>query len=160
MLRVIKSPLPLYRVSRWLYLHHIPILPSFLAYFARWMYACWLPPNAQLGGNCTLGYGGLGVVINGDSRIGDNVQIGHQVTLGGNATQEGAPTICDNVYIGTGAKILGPITIGAGSVVAANAVVTRNVPPRSVVGGVPARVLKSDIEIEDYLYHLRSRKNR
>ena len=102
-----------------------------------------------------LGYGGLGVVIHSDAVIGDNVHIDQGVTIGGNGTVSGVPRIESNVYIGAGAKLLGPIKIGEGSVVGANAVVLRDIPPRSLVVGVPAKIIRSDIDIETFLYHRR-----
>jgi serine O-acetyltransferase len=88
--------------------------------------------------------------------IGDRVHIDQGVTIGGNATSEGVPRVEDDVYIGAGAKLLGPILIGRGSVIGANAVVVKDVPQRSVVAGVPAVVIREDIEVRNYLYHRRS----
>jgi serine acetyltransferase len=76
-----------------------------------------------------------GIVIHGHARIGRDVVIGHQVTLGGRDFSLAAPCIEDGVYIGTGAKILGDVTIGRGATVGANAVVTKNVPPGATVVG-------------------------
>jgi serine O-acetyltransferase len=77
----------------------------------------------------------MGIVIHGGARIGNNVVIGHMVTIGGRDLSNDAPVIEDGVYIGAGAKILGGLRIGRGATVGANAVVTRDVPAGAVVVG-------------------------
>ncbi len=150
------GPTHLYRIARSLHRLKVPVLPRCLDYLNRLIFACWIPHSALLGKNLILGYGALGIVIHDTARIGDNVHIDQGVTIGGNATQRGAPRIGNHVYIGAGAKILGPISIGDGSVIGANAVVVRDVPPRSLVVGIPGRVLRNEIDIASFLYHQRS----
>lgn len=152
-----RSALGWYRIARYLDKHDVPLLPSIVDYFIRLIFACWIPHSAKIGKNVVLGYGGLGIVIHSKAIIGDNVEIGQGVTIGGNARVHGEPTICDNVYIGCGAKLLGPITVGRGAIIGANSVVLENVPENSVVAGIPARILHKDIDTEHYLWH---RKNR
>jgi len=77
----------------------------------------------------------LGIVIAGGSRIGENVVIGHQVTLGGRDLTGAAPKIEDGAYLGAGAKILGGVCVGRGATVGANAVVTKDVPAGATVVG-------------------------
>jgi serine O-acetyltransferase len=77
----------------------------------------------------------FGIVIHGDSRIGIDVVIGHQVTLGGRDLTSGAPCLEDGVYVGAGAKILGAVRVGRGATVGANAVVTKDVPAGTTVVG-------------------------
>jgi serine O-acetyltransferase len=98
----------------------------------------------EIGKDVTLGRGvffvhSVGVVIGGDARIGDRVRFYGNNTVG-TAKDDGYPTIEDDVWIGAGARILGPITIGARSRIGANAVVLQDVPPDSVAVGIPARV--------------------
>jgi serine O-acetyltransferase len=83
----------------------------------------------------------MGVVVGETAEVGDDVMLYHGVTLGGRQREGGTrhPTIEDGVAVGAGAKVLGPITIGAGSVIGANAVVTKDAPPDSVLVGVPAK---------------------
>lgn len=85
---------------------------------------------------------GMGVVIGETAEIGDNVTIYHGVTLGGTGKDKGKrhPTVEDNVMIGAGAKILGPIIVGKNSKIGANSVVLKEVPPRSTVVGIPGRI--------------------
>ena len=151
-----RSPIACYRLSRWLAEKHVPAIPRLIDYISRFVYSCWLPHTARVGKNLGLGYGGLGVVIHSNAVIGDNVHIGQCVTLGGNGREYGQPEICDNVYIGCGAKILGPVKVGQGSIIGANSVVLKNVPERCVVAGIPARVIHEDIDIGHYLWHLRN----
>ena len=145
-----------YRFSRWLAQHSIPILPRVIDYLIRLIFSCWMPHTVNAGPNLILGYGGLCIVIHSDVFIGENVHIDQGVTVGGNATSNGVPTIGDNVYIGAGAKILGPINIGSNSVVGANAVIVKDVPVGSLVAGIPGRVIKSNIDPKNFLYHLRN----
>jgi serine O-acetyltransferase len=96
-------------------------------------------PGATIGRRFFIDHG-MGVVIGETAEIGDDVMLYHGVTLGGRTRDAGKrhPTLGDGVAVGAGAKILGPIAIGAGSVVGANAVVTRDAPADSVLVGVPA----------------------
>lgn len=99
-------------------------------------------------GKVTFGYGGIGVVVHADCVLGDFVNVGTNVTLGGGKTStdqlgvtRNVPHVESRVYIGTGAKLIGGITVGHHTIIGANAVVTHDVPPFSVVGGNPAKVI-------------------
>jgi len=109
-----------------------------------------IPARAQIARSVFFHHSGLGVVINGLSVIEEDCEIGVHVVLGGKAPVVGAPHLERGVIVHAGAKIIGPIRIGAGSVVAANAVVTKDVPPNSLVAGVPAIVKRSDIDNRMY----------
>lgn len=102
-------------------------------------------PGATIGKGLFIDHG-HGVVIGETAIIGDNVTLYQGVTLGGTGKQKGKrhPTLEDNVMVGTGAKVLGDITIGAGSMIGAGSVVLNDVPPNSTVVGVPGRVVKRD----------------
>lgn len=147
------NPIWLYRVAHYLYRRHVPILPWVIDYAIRVIFACWLPHTTALGKRPVLGYGGLGIVIHGDARLGDDVHIDQGVTIGGNARECGAPIIGNGVYIGAGAKVLGPVVIGDHAVIGANAVVVTNIPQNCVAVGVPARVVRRGIDPESFLYH-------
>lgn len=149
------SAISTYRVARWLAERRLPLLPRFIDYVNRLVFACWLPHEARIGQDVVLGYGGLGIVIHQDSVIGDRVHIDQGVTVGGNGTEFGVARIGDDVYIGAGAKILGPIEIGDGAIIGANAVVLEDIPAYCVAVGVPARIVRRDIDPNTFLYHKR-----
>ena len=121
----------------------IPVIPSLIAYWIRFFWAAFVPASASIGKGTRLGYGGLGVVIHKDAIIGRDCLISQQVTVGGNHSDEGVPSIGDDVVIGAGAKILGPITIGDSVKVGANAVVLRDVPSGATVVGIPAKIVST-----------------
>ena len=146
----------LYRLSSFLKGLRLGILSTLVDYLNRIVFSCWVPGSIVAGNNLILGYGGLGIIIHGDCRLGSNVHIDQHVTLGGNATSFGVPTVGNDVYIGAGAKILGPVKIGNDVVVAANSVVLGNVADGQVVAGVPARVVKSGIRLEEHIHHLKT----
>jgi serine O-acetyltransferase len=132
-----------YRQARWLYLHHVPVLPKLLTLLIFLMYNSKVPYQAEIGKGTTLGYGGIGVVIHSDSKIGSQCVISQHVTVGGgNSRYPGVPTIGNNVHISHGAIVFGGITIGNNVEIGANAVVNKPVPDNAVVAGVPARVLR------------------
>jgi serine O-acetyltransferase len=111
----------------------------------RWMTGIEIHPGAQIGRRFFIDHG-MGVVIGETAEIGDDVMLYHGVTLGGRTRDSGKrhPTLEDGVAVGAGAKILGPIRVGAHSVVGANAVVTRDSPPDSVLVGMPAKARPRD----------------
>lgn len=132
-----------YRQARWLYLHHVPFLPKFLELLVFLIYNSKVPYQAEIGKWTRLGYGGIGVVIHLNARIGHNCSVGQQVTIwGGNSRYPGVPTIGDNVRIHKGAIVFGGITIGNNVTIGANAVVDKPVPDNAVVAGVPEKILR------------------
>jgi len=133
--------LSIYRLARWFYVHRIPLLPWLLYSLNRIAFATVVPPSAHVGKDVILGYKGLGIVIHRHAWIGDRVNVGPKVTIGGRAGIPGAPRIEDDVLIGSGAQVLGPICIGQGAQIGANAVVLCDVPSGATAVGVPARIL-------------------
>ncbi|WP_138464818.1 serine O-acetyltransferase [Poseidonocella sp. HB161398] len=117
----------------------------FLAYLSRAVTAIDIHPGAKIGPGFFIDHG-AGVVIGETAEIGTNVTLYHGVTLGGVSWSPGKrhPTLGDNVMVGAGAKILGPITVGAGARVGANSVVVSEVPPEATVIGIPARPVQTD----------------
>lgn len=149
------NPLWLHRIAHGLYNSHVPVVPQMLDYLIRILFACWLPHTARIGRRAVLGYGGLGIVIHGEAQIGDDVHIDQGVTIGGNATELGVPTIGNGVYVGAGAKILGPVIIGNNTIIGANAVVVTDISSNCLAVGVPARVIRTDVNPSTFLCHLR-----
>ncbi len=149
------GPVAVYRMARKLSYYSVPIFPSLLDYLNRLLFTCWIPHTCDIGKCFIAGYQGMSMVIHKNSVIGDNVHIDQCVTLGGNGTEFGAPVIGSNVYVGAGAKILGPIRVGDGCIIGANAVVLSDVPDNSIAVGVPAKVVRQNIDINRVLYHLR-----
>ena len=129
-----------HRVSHALWQRRLRLLARAGSQIARWLTGVEIHPGAQIGRRFFIDHG-MGVVIGETAEIGDDVMLYHGVTLGGRTRESGKrhPTLGDGVAVGAGAKILGPITIGAGSVVGANAVVTRDAPDDSVLIGIPAK---------------------
>lgn len=116
----------------------------------RLVFSASIPGRADIAPDVFFHHSGLGVVVNGASVIECGCEIGVGVVLGGRAPLVGAPHLEQDVIVHSGAKIIGPIRIGRGSVIAANAVVLENVPPRCLVAGVPGVIKRSDLDTEGY----------
>src|ERR671913_957378 len=117
--------------------------PRALAYLSRSLTGIEIHPRAQIGDGLFIDHG-MGIVIGETAEVGENVTMYQGVTLGGTgfATGKRHPTVEDNVTIGSGAKLLGPITIGHGAKIGANSVVIHDVPPNSTVVGVPGHAVR------------------
>ncbi|BDV30150.1 serine O-acetyltransferase EpsC [Microbacterium terricola] len=129
-----------HRCTHWLWTHRLRLLARAGSQLSRWLTGVEIHPGAVIGRRFFIDHG-MGVVIGETAEVGDDVMLYHGVTLGGRTRDGGKrhPTIGDGVAIGAGAKVLGPITIGAGSVIGANAVVTKDAPADSILVGVPAK---------------------
>ena len=123
------------------------LVARIISQFSRFLTGIEIHPKAKIGKNLFIDHG-MGVVIGETSDIGDNVTIYHMVTLGGispsiNSNDQREvkrhPTLQDNVVVGSGAQVLGPITIGKNAKIGANAVVTKNVPENGIMIGIPAK---------------------
>lgn len=137
------SHIQIYRLAHWLYQRGVPRLPDLLNGLNRRLNGIELHPAAEIGDNLVIIHP-VGIVVGGQSKIGRNVQINQGVSLGyrrGPIPGDGHPTVEDDVIISAGAKLLGPIIIGRGAVIGANAVVLDSVPPFATAVGVPARIL-------------------
>ena len=140
-----------HRIANFFYLAGFDLLGRIISQTSRFFTGIEIHPGAKIGINLFIDHG-MGVVIGETSEIGNNVTIYHAVTLGGISPsidserqrhEKRHPTIGDDVVIGSGAQIIGPIKIGNGSRVAANAVVVNDVPENSTMVGVPAKVIKT-----------------
>jgi serine O-acetyltransferase len=134
-----------HRVSHGLQQRGVPVLPRVLAHTSRTLTGIEIHPAAVIGRGCFIDHG-AGVVIGETARIGDDVTLYQGVTLGGTGFQIGKrhPTVGDRVTIGSGAKLLGPITVGDDAKVGANSVVITDVPQNSTVVGNPGHPVKID----------------
>lgn len=102
----------------------------------------WIPAGTHIGPGLFLGHVG-GIVVNGRAKIGRNCNLSHSVTLGqaNRGSAAGCPVLGDNVFVGPGAVVVGSLEVGDHAAVGANSVVTKDVPPRAVVAGVPAKII-------------------
>ncbi len=146
----------LHRAAHRLHTDGFTLLARMVSQFNRSVTGIEIHPGATIGRRCFIDHG-MGVVIGETAEIGDDALLYQGVTLGGTGKEKGKrhPTIGNNVVIGTGAKILGNITIGDHTKIGAGSVVIRSVPDHSTVVGVPGRVVRSRVETEtgDYLEH-------
>lgn len=122
-------------------------LARFTSHIGRWLTGIEIHPGASIGRRVFIDHG-MGVVIGETAEIGDDCTLYHGVTLGGTSWNKGKrhPTLKPGAVVGAGAKILGPITIGANARVGSNAVVVKDVPDNATAVGIPARILDSAIE--------------
>jgi serine O-acetyltransferase len=129
-----------HRIAHALYRCRLFFLARFVCEFSRWLTGIEIHPGAKLGRRLVIDHG-MGVVIGETAEVGDDCVIFHGVTLGGVKFDpvKRHPTVGNRVLIGTGAKVLGPLTIGDDSRIGANSVVTNNVEPKQIVVGIPAK---------------------
>lgn len=132
-----------HHITHWMWTHNLKFLARLLSQMVRGLTGIEIHPGAVIGPRFFIDHG-MGVVIGETAEVGANVTLYHGVTLGGTSQEKGKrhPTLADGVVVGTGAKILGAITIGENCRIGANAVVVKSVPPNSVVVGVPGQVVQ------------------
>ncbi len=136
-----------HQIANFFSLAKFDLIARIISQFSRFLTGIEIHPKAKIGKNLFIDHG-MGVVIGETSEIGNNVTIYHMVTLGGISPSINSddqrntkrhPTLMDNVVVGSGAQILGPVVIGKNAKVGANAVVTKNVPENAVMVGIPAK---------------------
>ena len=147
----------LYRIAHKLYNKKLFFVARLISQLGRFLTGIEIHPGAKIGRGLFIDHG-MGVVIGETAEVGDNVTIYHGVTLGGTGKEKGKrhPTVGNNVIIGSGAKVLGPIYIGNNVKIGANSVVLKDVPSYATAVGIPARIIekissKTIIEIKDYM---------
>lgn len=134
--------LQLHRVSHWLWSHGLRWAGRFLSHIGRLLTGIEIHPGATIGRRVFIDHG-MGVVIGETAEIGDDCTLYHGVTLGGTSWAKGKrhPTLREGVVIGAGAKVLGPIVVGANAKIGSNAVVVKDVPAEATAVGIPARII-------------------
>ena len=139
-----------YRISHWLWRNRLLFLGRFISNIGRFFTGIEIHPAAKIGGGFFIDHG-MGVVIGETTEIGENCTIFQGVTLGGVSLDKGKrhPTLKDNVIVGAGATILGPVTIGSNSRIGAGSVVVNEVPPDSTVLGIPGKVVYTGAQPPD-----------
>ncbi len=137
----------LHRIAHFFWIIGMPFVPRYLSEVNRETTGVEIHPGAKIGSDFFIDHGG-GVVIGETAEIGNNVTIYQGVVLGGTTTDpvKRHPTLGDNIVVGSGAKILGPVNIGDNVKIGANSVVVRDVPPNSVVVGVPGKIVSREGE--------------
>lgn len=135
----------MHRFSHWLWKARLYWLARFMSHIGRGLTGIEIHPGATIGHRVFIDHG-MGVVIGETAIIGDDCTLYHGVTLGGTTWNKGKrhPTLENGVVIGAGAKVLGPITIGAGAKIGSNAVVVKDVPANATAVGIPARILEEE----------------
>ena len=146
-----------HRIANFFSVAKFDLIARIISQFSRFLTGIEIHPKAKIGKNLFIDHG-MGVVIGETSEIGDNVTLYHAVTLGGvspsidSVNQRSIkrhPTLKNDVVVGSGAQILGPITVGENAKVGANAVVTKDVPKDAVMVGIPAKNIHKDDSIKD-----------
>ena len=138
-----------HRLSHWLWSHKLKWLARFVSTISRWLTGIEIHPAVRIGRRFFIDHG-MGVVIGETAQIGDDCTLYHGVTLGGTSWKEGKrhPTLANNVVVGAGAKVLGPICIHDGARIGSNAVVVKDVAAGESVIGVPGRIVRTDLTVD------------
>ena len=132
-----------HRIAHWLYLHHRFFLARCVSQWSRFWTGIEIHPGATIGHRLVIDHG-MGIVIGETAEIGDDCLLYQGVTLGGTGKDKGKrhPTLGNNVMVGSGAKVLGPFTVGDNARIASTGVVLSEVPPDATAVGIPARVVR------------------
>lgn len=132
------SAMKIYKIENYFYKKRLFFLSKFFYKLNYYLHNSHIPASIEMGG-CTFAYGGIGMVIHHNVKIGNNCVIGQGVTIGGKVGAKNVPIIGSNVYIGAGVRILGNVTIEDNCVIAPNSVIVKNVESYSVMTGIPTK---------------------
>lgn len=147
----------IYKIANFFDRNHMRFLAKMFVYINYFLHNSYIPSGCQIGKTSEFAYGGIGLVIHDNVRIGEGCIIGQGITIGGRNEIKEVPVIEDNVYISAGARIVGNVKIGHDSIIGTNAVVLMDIPPYSVVAGVPgkiiAKITKKSFEEKYQFYH-------
>lgn len=151
--------LMIHRLAHWAWNYRLLWLARVISTIGRWLTGIEIHPGARIGRRFFIDHG-MGVVIGETAEIGDDCTLYHGVTLGGTSWEKGKrhPTLKNNVVVGAGAKVLGPIVLGEGARVGSNAVVVKDVPEGATVIGVPGRVVSAGRTEDEKRRHATARK--
>lgn len=138
----------LYRIDHWIWRKKIPFIPKIIHHCIFLLFNSHIPASCLIGKGTRFVYGAMAVVVHSNAMIGENCIVGTCVTIGGKSG--GVPKIGNNVYMATGCKILGGIAIGSNVVIGANAVVVNDIPDNCVAAGVPAKIIRRNIDIKQF----------
>jgi serine O-acetyltransferase len=142
----------LHLLSRWFLRKKLRPLSKLTEVLIRLTCAARIPTDAEIDPTVTFSHNGLAVVLTKETRIGAQCQIGTHAIIGSNWPKPGAPRLEDNVIVGPGAIVLGPLTLGRGCVVAAGSIVLTDVLPGTLVAGNPAIEKKQNVDSQFYKY--------
>lgn len=132
-----------WKISNWFWRHHLTPLAFIGRGIIRVIFSADIPYKMEIGKGTKFPHCALGSLFHPETKIGENCKILHGVTCGGKGGNDKLPIIGNNVWIGTHAVILGDVKIGNNAIIGAGAVVVKDVPPNTVVGGNPAKIIKA-----------------
>jgi serine O-acetyltransferase len=135
------DPLLLYKIDHWAWRHKIPLVSPLMQLLMQAVFGCRIKGSCKIDQGTLFAYKGMGVLVVSGAVIGRDCYINAGCKIIRKFPYKNVPVLGDNVFVGPGAVICGPIKIGDGAVIAPNAVVTKSVPEGAIVGGIPARII-------------------
>jgi len=139
------------RISSFFYSKKIGFLSKIIDGINYIIFNSFFPGSVRVGKGSICAYGGIGLVIHKRTVIGENCIIGQGITIGGRSKKYKVPEIGDDVYLGAGCRVLGPIKIGDNVVIGPNSVVLNDIPSGCIVVGIPGKIVKTNIKMRDYV---------
>lgn len=147
-----------YRIGNYLHRHGFVKIAKLISYLNRFLFGGWIPSSAEIGKNFKCGYGGIGIVIHNDTKIGNNCVVAQNVTIGRKFRDKKVPTIGDDVYIGANSIIVGEISIGNNVIIGAGSFVDKDIPDNTTVVGNPMRIIESNRMKKYYELDIKKKK--